>query len=167
MPTTTVTDRPEYVIADAIAAAINAATFTGPISSLVATVDEAPDNENLDSPSNTTPHVYVVPGPEIDLSMSESRGGDLHELDVLVIISKRLAADTERRALVDLRWQLQDRLRIDRDIDGCLIAGVPTWWELREVNVETSFSREGLRGPKVFSAGMRLKFSAMLSRRAL
>lgn len=167
MPTDPVTDRPEYVIADAIAAAINAATFTGPITSLVATVDEAPDNENLDNPANTTPRVYVVPGPEIDLQMAESRGGDLHAIDVLVILSKRLGADTERRALVDLRWQLQDRLRIDRDVAGCLIVGVPTWWELREVNVETTFAREGLRGPKVFSAGMRLQFTALLSRRAL
>jgi hypothetical protein len=163
MPTSP-TVRPEYVISDAIAAAINAATFTGPITSLPATVDEIADPENLDNPANTTPHVYVVPAPELDISLAESRGGDLHEIIVLVILTKRLSSDSERRSLVDLRWQLQDRLRIDREATGCLIASVPLYWDLREINVESTFSREGLRGARVFSGGLRLKFAAMLSR---
>ena len=56
-------DPPEYVIAEAIADAINAATFTGPITALSAVVDEIAEPENLDNPANTTPHVFVIPAP--------------------------------------------------------------------------------------------------------
>ena len=163
MPTA-VTNRPEYVIADAIAAAINAATFTGPITSLPAVVDEAPDHENLDNPTNTTPKVSIVPAPNLELECAQTRGGDFHQLDLLVILTKRLADDTERRALADLRWQLQDRLRADRDSATSLLTGVPLYWDMRTLEAESTFSREGLRGPKVFQAVLRLQFSAMLSR---
>ena len=159
MPDPTSTVRPEYVIADALAAAINAAAFTGPITSLPATVDESPDHENLDNPANTAPSVKIVPAPELDITFAETRGGDLHEMDVLVILTKRLTSVAERRVMADLRWQLQDGLR-----SGALLTGVPQWWDLREVNVAQTFEREGLRGPNVYQAGMRLRFSSLLSR---
>jgi hypothetical protein len=162
MPTP-VTDRPEYVIADAIAAAINAATFTGPITSLPAVVDEAPDHENLDNPSNTTPKVSIVPGPNLELECAQTRGGDFHQIDVMVILTKRLALDTERRALVDLRWQIQDRLRADRWAAESLLTGVPLYWDMRALEADSTFNREGSR-QKIFQAVLRLQFSAMLSR---
>lgn len=157
-------DPPEYVIAEAIADAINAATFTGPITALSAVVDEIAEPENLDNPANSAPRVYVVPGPELDIALAETRGGDLHEIVVLVILIKRLSSDAERKTLAKLRTQLQNRLRIDREVAGCLIASVPVYWDLREINVQSTFSREGLRGPRVYSGGLQLKFSAMLSR---
>jgi hypothetical protein len=163
MPTP-VTDRPEYVIADAIAAAINAATFTGPITTLPAVVDEAPDYENLDNPSNTTPKVSIVPGPNLELECAQTRGGDFHQIDLMVILTKRLALDTECRAMVDLRWQIQDRLRAERGAADSLLAGVPLYWDMRALEAESTFNREGLRGPKVFQAVLRIQFSAMLSR---
>jgi len=164
MPAEQPTVRPEYVIADAIAAAINAATFTGAITSVPAVVDEAPDFENLDDPTKYAAAVKIIPAPELELTFSETRGGDLHELDVALVLTKRLANVAERRAMVDLRWQIQDRLRADRDAVGSLLVGVPTWWDLRTVQVSQTFDREGMRGPNVFQAAMLLRFSAVLSR---
>lgn len=160
MPTT----RPEYAIADAIASAISAATFTGDITSVVATVDESPDFENLDNPSSYAPAVKVIPGPELELTLAETRGGDLHLIDVVLVLTKRLNSVAERRSMVDLRWQLQDRLRAERSAAGSLLATVPLYYDLRTVSVSQTFDREGLRGPNVFQAGLRLQFSSLLSR---
>jgi hypothetical protein len=150
---------PEYVIADAIAANIRAATFTGPITSLSATVDESPDHENLDNPGDYAATVNVIPAPELDVSFAETRGGDLHEMDIVVVITKRLASLAERRVMAELRWQMQEAFR-----SGALLANVPTWWDLREMNVAQTFDPDGLRGPNVYRAGLRLRFSALLSR---
>lgn len=161
MPATT---RPEYVIADAIAAAISAATFTGDVTSVPATVSESPDHDNLDNPANYAAAVHVIPGPELELTLAETRGGDLHLIDVVLVLTKRLTSVAERRSMVDLRWQIQDRLRAERSAAGSLLANVPLYWELRTVSVAQTFDREGLRGPNVFQAGLRLQFSALLSR---
>jgi len=163
VPTST-TVQPEYVIADALAANITAAAFTGPITTLAAVVDESPDFENLDNPADTAARVAVVPAPELDIAFGETRGGDLHEITILVVITKRLTSDAEKRVMADLRWQLQNGLRKDRDQQDSLLAGVPVWWDLRSAEVAQTFDRDGLRGPRVYQGGLRLKFSALLTR---
>jgi hypothetical protein len=155
---------PEYVIAQAIADAINAATFTGSITALSATVDEAPDYENLDDPSNTAPRVYVVPGTRIDIEAGTTRGADLHTYDTVIILSKRLATDAERMTLAELRTQITDRLLRDRFVDGSLRANVPADFEYQAGPCESTFNREGLRGPKIFEAQILAQFSSLRSR---
>lgn len=155
---------PEYALADAIATAISAATFTGAITSVPATVDESPDFENLDDPGSYLPAVRVVPAPELEVTIGETRGGDLHLIDVGLVLTKRLATVAERMAMVDLRWQIQDRLRRDRTTAGALLAAVSNDYELRTVSVVQTFDREGIRGPHVFQAGLRLQFSVLLGR---
>lgn len=163
MPTSP-TIQPEYVLADAIAANITAAAFTGPVTSLPAVVDEAPDFENLDNPADTNARVAVVPAPELGITFGETRGGDLHELTILIVLTKRLTSDAEKRVMADLRWQLQNGLRKDRDAQGSLLAGVPAWWDLRTAEVAQTFDRDGLRGPRVYQGGLRLTFTALLTR---
>jgi hypothetical protein len=155
----------DYIIADAIAAAINGATFSGTITTLTATVEEDPTYENMDDPTDTSARVSVCVPEEMEIDVGESRAGDRFEFVIKVILTKRLANDGERRTLAELRWQLYERLRLDQDATGALLAGVPTYWNLKGIEAVNAFSREGIRGPKVLSAGIALLFSSVLSRK--
>jgi hypothetical protein len=154
---------PEYVIAQSIADSINAATFTGTITSITATVDEDPDYENLDDPGSTAAKLYVVPGTNIEIEAGSTRGADLHTYDVVLLLVKRLGPDTDRETLAELRTQITDRLLRDRFVAGSLRANVPADYDYTGGGV-IPFHREALRGPKVFGAQILAQFASLRTR---
>lgn len=140
-------DSIEILVADALAAGLSAATFDGDYPEITARRVYVPDHQVADV---TTLHVSVVPGRcEIQ---GMTHGADLFEMEIHVLLAKRIVVDSEIDGLIDLRTQIAHAIR-----SGTVPAATPampsgTKWV--SIDNETTFDREAMNGHRVFLADM-------------
>jgi hypothetical protein len=152
-------------IAEYLAAALTASSWDGPIASFQAEVDECPEWDAAEGDLNIL-RVAVVPAPEMEFQLRETRGADLHRPTIGLLMSKKISDPAERQTLRALRTQILDRIR--RSIsDPTVFQGVtpslPPEYQLVSIDVETTFDRQGMGGPRVFMAAIRLVYVALLA----
>lgn len=141
------TDAIEILVADALAAGLSAAEYTGDYESVDARRVYVPDYQAADIADL---HVSVVPG-SCEIS-GATHGADMYEFEIHVLVAKRLALDSEIDGLVELRTQLANLIRSNKvpAADPPMPAG--TKWV--SVNNETTFDRDALTGNRIFLADM-------------
>lgn len=144
-------DSIELAIADALAAAISATTFLGPITSVTATRAYVPDHQASDL---ETLKVNVVPG-TVEIS-ALSHGADLFESTIHVTIGKRAPTDVEVDDLVELRTQIADAIRSNKLTAG--YPAMPTGVVWMSIDNMTTFDRDALTGQRVFLSDMAVTY---------
>jgi hypothetical protein len=148
----------EELVAESLANSLSQVLWSGSVSSFTAKMQYVPDYEVADL---ATLRVSVVPG-DLDISLFEGRGGDLHEPHVHIVMAKRFANDAEVRDLIKLRTQIQDKVR-----SGTLPASTPAmpsgvqWWGMQ---VSSTFDRDQLSASRVFLADIEVSYRILLGR---
>lgn len=166
MPTPTILPKPmEDGIAEHLAAALTAATWDGPIPKFTAVVDECPEWDVADGDMDTL-RVAVIPAPQMEFRLRETRGADLHRPDIGILMSKKITDHSERSTLRALRTQIVDRIRrsvSDATAFPTVSPAMPSEYQLVTIEVETTFDRVAMGGPRIFTAAIRLVYVALLS----
>lgn len=160
MPTTPIDTPLEDTIADYLAAALSAATWKGPTSSFTAVIDEAPEWDAAEGDLDAL-RVAIVPGPSIEMQFrSSSRGTDRFRIDTGILLSKRVADKAERKALRALRTEIVEKLR--QGTLPAVVPSLPEWINLTTVEIETTWDRQSIGGPRIFTAAIRVVHEAHL-----
>jgi len=133
----------EILIADSLAGSLTAATFPGTISDITAVRTYVPDytTEEL---SNLK--VSVVPGgTEVT---PHTHGADLFELEIHVVIGKRIDTDADIDDLNELRTNIVDAIR-SRTLPAST-PPMPTGVAWMNCSNATTYERDQLTGSRVF-----------------
>jgi len=141
----------EILAADALAASLTAATYTGTYASITATRAYTPEFEGADM---DTLKVSVIPG-NVEITQI-THGADLFEFEVHVTIAKRFTGTAELDALVNLRTQIADRIR-----SNALPAATPAmpagtnWFGIAN---NVTFDRDTLMNQSIFLADIAVTY---------
>lgn len=165
MPPTPLPKPVEDGIAEYLAAALSASTWDGPISTFSAVVDECPDWDAADGELDVL-RVAVVPAPQMEFRLRETRGADLHRPDIGILMSKKIVDSSEKATLRALRTQIVDRIRKSIDTPAVFPAvnpAMPSEYQLVSIDIETTFDRQAMGGPRIFAAAIRLVYVAYLA----
>lgn len=152
-------------IAEYLAAALTASTWDGPITSFTAVVDESPDWDAAEGELDVL-RVAIVPAPQMEFRLRETRGADLHRPDIGILMSKKIVDSSEKATLRALRTQILDRIRKSISASNVFPAvnpAMPAEYQLVQIDVETTFDRQAMGGPRIFAAAIRLVYVALLS----
>jgi hypothetical protein len=152
-------------IAEYLAAALTASQWDGPIASFTAEVDECPEWDASDGDLDVL-RVAVVPAPEMEFRLRDTRGADLHRPTIGLLMSKKITDSSEKQTLRALRTQIVDRIRSSIDDATTfpnVVPSLPAAYQLVSIEVETTFDRQAMGGPRVFMAAIRLVYVALLS----
>jgi len=150
----------EDIIAENLVARLNAATWDGDIVSFVAEIDEVPEWDAAEGHLDLF-RVAIVPGPSLAFSLKETRGGDKLVIDTGIVMAKALTSKAERKALRALRNQILEKIRL-----GTLPAAspaVPDWLRFTSIEIDTSYDKQAIGGPRIFSAQLRMVHTAIIA----
>jgi hypothetical protein len=141
----------EIRIADALAASLRAATFTGALNCSSAKRRFVPD-ENVAASAGL--QVSVVPG-AVEVS-NLTHGADLFEPQIHVVLARKFASDADIVALIELRTQIVDAIRSDKlpAATPAMPAGV-VWMQ---VTNEVTFDRDAVANQRVFIANIGISY---------
>jgi hypothetical protein len=141
----------EIRIADALASSMRAATFSGPLTCRSAARRFVPETEPLTA---GVLQVSVVPG-QVEVT-NVSRGADLFDVEIHVVMSKRFNDDAEIDDLIELRTEIVDAIRSAK-----LPAATPAmpdgvqWLAISNI---TTFDRDAMAGGRVFLADVAVQY---------
>ena len=144
-------DAIEILIADSLAGSLSIARFDGAITSVDAVRSYVPDYtaEELGDLK-----VSVVPG-ETQVT-PHTHGADLFEIDVHVVIGKRMASDAEIDDLVELRTNIVDAIRSKKLPGGETTMPPGVAW-MNVTNVVT-YDRDQVTGARIFLADISVTY---------
>lgn len=154
----------EILIADALAASLKAATFTGPLNCSSAARRFVPEVEPTTAGSL---QVSVVPG-GLEVT-NHTHGADLFEAEIHVVLSKRFSADSEIDDLIELRTQIVDAIRSDtlpkaRPPLPTGAATMPTGVVWFGVSNATTFDRDSMTNARMFLADIAVTYRTALGK---
>jgi hypothetical protein len=144
-------DSIEIRIADALAASLRAATFSGSLNCSTATRRFVPDENVVAAP---TLQVSVVPG-AVEVS-NLTHGADLFEPQIHVILSKKFSSDADIVALIELRTKIVDAIRSDKlpAATPAMPAGV-VWMNCTN---DVTYDRDAVANQRVFVANIGISY---------
>jgi hypothetical protein len=141
----------EILIADSLAGSLSLARFDGAIASVDAVRSYVPDYtaEELGDLK-----VSVVPG-ETQVS-PHTHGADLFEIEVHIVIGKRMASDAEIDDLVELRTAIVDAIRSKKlpAAETTMPPGV-AWMNVTNL---VTYDRDQVTGARVFLADIAVTY---------
>ena len=141
----------EILIADSLAGSLSLARFDGAITSVDAVRSYVPDYtaEELGDLK-----VSVVPG-ETQVT-PHTHGADLFEIDVHVVIGKRMASDAEIDDLVELRTNIVDAIRSRKlPADETTMPPGVAWMNVTNL---VTYDRDQVTGARVFLADIAVTY---------
>ena len=144
-------DAIEILIADSLAGSLSIARFDGAITSVDAVRSYVPDYtaEELGDLK-----VSVVPG-ETQVT-PHTHGADLFEIDVHVVIGKRMASDAEIDDLVELRTNIVDAIRSRKlPADETTMPPGVAWMNVTNL---VTYDRDQVTGARVFLADIAVTY---------
>jgi hypothetical protein len=141
----------EILAADALAASLTAASYTGTYTSIVAARAYTAEFEGADMDAL---RVSVIPG-NVEITQI-THGSDLFEFEVHVTIAKRFAGTSELDALVDLRTQIADLIRSNALPPATPAMPTGTNWFGIANNV--TFDRDTLMNQSIFLADIAVTY---------
>jgi hypothetical protein len=141
----------EILIADSLAGSLSLARFDGAIASVDAVRSYVPDytSEELGDLK-----VSVVPG-ETQVT-PHTHGADLFEIEVHIVIGKRMASDAEIDDLVELRTAIVDAIR-SRKLPAAETTMPPGVAWMNVTNLVT-YDRDQVTGARVFLADIAVTY---------
>ena len=144
-------DAIEILTADALAASLTAATFTGNITTITAVRGYTPDfqGEQLEAVQ-----VTVVPG-NVDVT-PVTHGADLFEYEIHVMLAKRISANADIDDLVNLRTQIVDAIR-SKALPSANPA-MPTGAQWFSIANNVTYDRDTLMNQMVFLADIAVTY---------
>lgn len=144
-------DAIEILVADALAASLTAASYTGAYTAITATRAYVPEYEGADM---DTLKVSVIPG-NVEITQV-THGADLFEFEVHVMLAKRFSSTSELDALVDLRSQIADRIRSNAlpAANPAMPAGAQ-WYGIAN---NVTFDRDTLMNQSIFLADIAVTY---------
>ena len=141
----------EILIADSLAGSLSLARFDGAITSVDAVRSYVPDYtaEELGDLK-----VSVVPG-ETQVT-PHTHGADLFEIDIHVVIGKRMASDAEIDDLVELRTNIVDAIRSRKlPADETTMPPGVAWMNVTNL---VTYDRDQVTGARVFLADIAVTY---------
>jgi hypothetical protein len=141
----------EILIADSLAGSLSLARFDGAITSVDAVRSYVPDYtaEELGDLK-----VSVVPG-ETQVT-PHTHGADLFEIDIHVVIGKRMASDAEIDDLVELRTNIVDAIRSRKlPADETTMPPGVAWMNVTNM---VTYDRDQVTGARVFLADISVTY---------
>ena len=141
----------EILIADSLAGSLSLARFDGAITSVDAVRSYVPDYtaEELGDLK-----VSVVPG-ETQVT-PHTHGADLFEIDIHVVIGKRMASDAEIDDLVELRTNIVDAIRSRKlPADETTMPPGVVWMNVTNL---VTYDRDQVTGARVFLADIAVTY---------
>lgn len=141
----------EILIADSLAGSLSLARFDGAITSVSAVRSYVPDYtaEELGDLK-----VSVVPG-ETQVT-PHTHGADLFEIDIHVVIGKRMASDAEIDDLVELRTNIVDAIRSRKlPADETTMPPGVAWMNVTNM---VAYDRDQVTGARVFLADISVTY---------
>ena len=141
----------EILIADSLAGSLSLARFDGAIASVAAVRSYVPDYtaEELGDLK-----VSVVPG-ETQVT-PHTHGADLFEIDIHVVIGKRMASDAEIDDLVELRTNIVDAIRSRKlPADETTMPPGVAWMNVTNV---VTYDRDQVTGARIFLADIAVTY---------
>ena len=141
----------ELLIADSLAGSLSLARFGGAITSVDAVRSYVPDYtaEELGDLK-----VSVVPG-ETQVT-PHTHGADLFEIDIHVVIGKRMASDAEIDDLVELRTNIVDAIRSRKlPADETTMPPGVAWMNVTNL---VTYDRDQVTGARVFLADIAVTY---------
>ena len=141
----------EILIADSLAGSLSLARFDGAITSVDAVRSYVPDY-TAEELSNLK--VSVVPG-ETQVT-PHTHGADLFEIEVHIVIGKRMASDAEIDDLVELRTAIVDAIR-SRKLPATETTMPPGVAWMNVTNVVT-YDRDQVTGARIFLADIAVTY---------
>lgn len=148
----------EELVAESLAGSLSAAMWAAGVQ-VDAKMQYVPDYEASDL---NRLRVSVVPG-ELDISLFEGRGGDLHEPHVHVVMAKRFTDESELRSLIKLRTQIQDKIRSKTlpIVDWAPMPEGVMWYGM---TVSSTFDRDQMSASRIFLADIEVTYRVLLGR---
>ena len=141
----------EILIADSLAGSLSLARFDGAITSVEAVRSYVPD---YTAEELSDLKVSVVPG-ETQVS-PHTHGADLFEIEVHIVIGKRMASDSEIDGLVELRTNIVDAIR-SRKLPASETTMPPGVAWMNVTNVVT-YDRDQVTGFRIFLADIAVTY---------
>ena len=141
----------EILIADSLADSLSLARFDGAITSVDAVRSYVPD---YTAEELSDLKVSVVPG-ETQVS-PHTHGADLFEIEVHIVIGKRMASDAEIDGLVELRTNIVDAIR-SRKLPASETTMPPGVAWMNVTNVVT-YDRDQVTGFRIFLADIAVTY---------
>ncbi len=141
----------EILIADSLAGSLSLARFDGAITSVDAVRSYVPD---YTAEELSDLKVSVVPG-ETQVS-PHTHGADLFEIEVHIVIGKRMASDAEIDGLVELRTNIVDAIR-SRKLPASETTMPPGVAWMNVTNVVT-YDRDQVTGFRIFLADIAVTY---------
>ena len=140
----------EILIADSLAGSLSLARFHGAITSVAAVRSYVPDYtaEELGDLK-----VSVVPG-ETQVT-PHTHGADLFEIDIHVVIGKRMASDAEIDDLVELRTGIVDAIRSKKLPAGETMPPGVAWMNVTNM---VTYDRDQVTGARIFLADISVTY---------
>jgi hypothetical protein len=141
----------EILIADSLAGSLSLARFDGAITSVDAVRSYVPD---YTAEELSDLKVSVVPG-ETQVT-PHTHGADLFEIDIHVVVGKRMASDAEIDDLVELRTNIVDAIRSKKLPAGETTMPPGVAW-MNVTNLVT-YDRDQVTGARVFLADIAVTY---------
>jgi hypothetical protein len=141
----------EILIADSLAGSLSLARFDGAITSVDAVRSYVPD---YTAEELSDLKVSVVPG-ETQVT-PHTHGADLFEIDIHVVVGKRMASDAEIDDLVELRTNIVDAIRSKKLPAGETTMPPGVAW-MNVTNLVT-YDRDQVTGARVFLADISVTY---------
>jgi hypothetical protein len=144
-------DAIEILIADSLAGSLSAARFVGAITSVDAVRTYVPDytTEELSDLK-----VSVVPG-ETQVT-PHTHGADLFEIEVHIVLGKKMASDAEIDDLIELRTNIVDAIRSRKLPAGQTTMPPGVAW--MNVTNAVTYDRDQVTGARVFLADIAVTY---------